>query len=638
MGGFVSKPIKTFLSKYTYNFQEQQMSLEIFKGSVKLENLILNEHEINNALKAAKVPFRLKFGVMKKFEINLSFLGTKLETMKVEDFIVILGPVIHENDKFDEKELRDMTKIVINNILNIESNNNNCMFLDPELFLKSFKDNKSQIEQPKKSESKDSSKSEKGPNIFGSEIIELVKGLLNCDIVIENFYLIYEDSFNFISSTTSLPTFQLITQFKNISFKSDQITKHTDKEGVFKGFMNIGAFLTKSGTWNVSDMAYWTFTTEFVKVSFSTGNPFFINDDSDNKLISQKNIAMVYSRFKETLSNYMNSSFDLLLLTGAVLDFILFYKEGSLVPIHAAFLFLNLGKINIKLESEKLSIILDVLFHIKTYSIVRNLDPVLTKFSFMTKDQLNKLASELGLVPNEKTALKKLNRIIFVEQLKTVIHLQRFNKLLKLGYDPQTAQLIVFRYYCLESQLYSLIFGEQLPELLKTELSSPKTNKKPEQGGDLDSTLKAFLKNDTSMIINKVHFHFRFHFDLIRDIIKKGAGIPENTLNIRNFSVDVFKPVGPLKVKVKLIFDKIGFSNYHKIASSTVSTSRSIFGKPSENKSQSSNSIEQVFEWAQTSLLVNFSLQEDQHSRLVYIFGVESIIGKVVIIYLSLIF
>ncbi len=38
------------------------------------------------------MPFVLKFGILKKFNLKLSIIGAKLERLDVEDLILILGP------------------------------------------------------------------------------------------------------------------------------------------------------------------------------------------------------------------------------------------------------------------------------------------------------------------------------------------------------------------------------------------------------------------------------------------------------------------------------------------------------------------------------------------------------------------
>ncbi len=58
--------------------------------------------------------------------------------------------------------------------------------------------------------------------------------------------------------------------------------KHSDKDGVFKGFMNVSSFLQRSGTWSISDTAYWNISMESFELSFLFGDPFFINNDTDN--------------------------------------------------------------------------------------------------------------------------------------------------------------------------------------------------------------------------------------------------------------------------------------------------------------------------------------------------------------------
>ena len=42
MGGFINKSFNKFLSEYTYNYDKEQLNFKLFSGSMKLENLFLN--------------------------------------------------------------------------------------------------------------------------------------------------------------------------------------------------------------------------------------------------------------------------------------------------------------------------------------------------------------------------------------------------------------------------------------------------------------------------------------------------------------------------------------------------------------------------------------------------------------------
>jgi hypothetical protein len=75
MGGIVSKNVKEVLQKYTFNFEPEQFSLNIFKGMAKIENLLLNHHKINEHLNQLNFPVNLRFGLLKRFELKVSYLS-----------------------------------------------------------------------------------------------------------------------------------------------------------------------------------------------------------------------------------------------------------------------------------------------------------------------------------------------------------------------------------------------------------------------------------------------------------------------------------------------------------------------------------------------------------------------------------
>lgn len=75
MGGYLNRQINSFLEKYTYNFEKDQFNLKLLQGSGKIENLFLNSKELNKILELNKIPLSLKFGLLKKFEIKVSYFS-----------------------------------------------------------------------------------------------------------------------------------------------------------------------------------------------------------------------------------------------------------------------------------------------------------------------------------------------------------------------------------------------------------------------------------------------------------------------------------------------------------------------------------------------------------------------------------
>ena len=91
MGGFLSKTVTDMLSKFTFNFEQEQFNLNIFWGKARVDNLFLNTQKINQILSDNKVPLKLQFGLLKWFDINLSFMSQRIESILIDQLILIFG-------------------------------------------------------------------------------------------------------------------------------------------------------------------------------------------------------------------------------------------------------------------------------------------------------------------------------------------------------------------------------------------------------------------------------------------------------------------------------------------------------------------------------------------------------------------
>ena len=237
MGGYLSGPIKEVLVKYTYNFEDNQLNFELLKGNIKIENLVINESEINKKLEQSKLPYKLKFGILKKFELKLSIIGARLDSLKVEDLILIIGPNERESEKFSEQENREMVLMGIQNIIFQNTREGPEKYLDPNVWLRNEKNS---LNNPQSklvpTRTPNSEKSEEdGFNFLGIELVEIIKNFLDCNITIENVNIIFEDSYQFISNDNHSDNFQALIQLKKLCFRSQDIIKSTDKNGIFKG-------------------------------------------------------------------------------------------------------------------------------------------------------------------------------------------------------------------------------------------------------------------------------------------------------------------------------------------------------------------------------------------------------------------
>jgi hypothetical protein len=664
MGNIVSAPIKTILSKYTYNFQSQQLNLEILKGRFQLEHLIINDKEINALLAENGLPVRLKFGVLKKFDLKLSIMGAKLERLDVEDLILILGPAESYDQKFEGEEEQEMYNLILKNYIAKMKNSKQTSYLNPNVFiekerkrkitemekrLKIEKSKKEQEDKAKKAPPKDPNKS---INLMGIEIFQLIKNVLDCSINIQNVYIIYEDNLDFLYSQEDLSSFIVTLHLKQLKFQNDVVTKHTDKDGIFKNFMNISAFLQKSGTWSLSDTAYWSITLESFNFFFTIGNPLFINDYDNNRLITLQNVGAVYKKFEEAMRANRQNAFDVFTLTRVACDFIIFYKETSKIPIHGVFLFFDMGNINFKIEIHKIAVLMDVASHFQTMAIAKELELVKPKFKILTPAAFDQMALRLKLSYEHKGYLKAINRVVIREYLSELFYISRYNELVRDKISPEEAKTIVLTNFCKESRIYKLIFGDQLPEMLLTEgkkvnlngEAKAETKKAPEilkPPTEVPVDTKNLKDNEMVLILGKIHMHVRLQLNLTLKILSPKTIITENSLIVDGLIVDILKPVGHLKTKLHLTLNKLAMSYNRTLFKSIAKSKMAIFDNIQAQRLDRSMAVENsenLLELKPTSMSFEFNLEEGRNNKTIYMVYSSIKIGQMIYNYVPLVF
>lgn len=664
MGNFVSAPIKTLLTKYTYNFQSQQLNLEILKGRFQLENLVINEKEINAALAGSQIPVRLKFGLLKKFDLKLSIIGAKLERLEVEDLIIILGPAESYDPKFEGEEEQEMYSLVLKNYIAKLKGAKQGSYINPNVFIekerkrkqeeleKRLKIEKIQREKEEKAKKEPPKDPQKAINIMGIEIFQIIKNFLDCSINIQNVFIIYEDNLDFLFSQEDLSSFILTLHLKQLKFENDQVTKYTDKEGIFKNFMNISAYLQKSGTWSLSDTAYWNITVESFNFSFSAGNPLFITDNDTNRLVNLQNVGAVLQKFYETLRLNRENSFDVFSLTRVALDLIIFYKETSKIPIHGVFLFFDLGNINSKLEIHKSAILMDVASHFQTMALAKQFDLVRPKFRVLTPVTFEAMATRLKLSYDQKGYLRLVNKLVIKEYLSELVYLLRYNELLRLKIKPDEARTIVLTTFCRDSNIYKLIFGDQIPEMLKAEgakvkltssATDPKQKTEPllKPPTEVPVDTKSLKDNETVLILGKIHLHLRLQLNIMISIFSPKTMVTENNLIVDGLIIDVLKPVGHLKTKMILTLNKLSMS-YNKALFRPISKAKvAIFNNIQSNRLDRSMAVENsenLLELKPTSMSFEFNLEEGKNLKMITMIYASIKIGQLIYNYVPVVF
>lgn len=80
-------------------------------------------------------------------------------------------------------------------------------------------------------------------NIFGVELLDTIKNLLDCKIQIENIYIVYENNLDFLYTRDNidLTNFNFTIYLKQFVFQSNDLRQHC-VDGVFKNYMNLQKF------------------------------------------------------------------------------------------------------------------------------------------------------------------------------------------------------------------------------------------------------------------------------------------------------------------------------------------------------------------------------------------------------------
>lgn len=230
MGGYISKQLSSVIQDFTYNFEKEQFNLNLFQGSFRTENLFINSARVNDALRQRGLPFSLRFGLLKKFDVSVSYFSQRIESVVVDSLILILGESeenLYTNHAPQEEQDKYIQKLLTHLKSNYQKRSAD--------FRKEFegdpcmrREDKSSPKEPKKETPGTKLNS---PEILSYELLDIIKNLLNCRITIGNVYVVYENNIDFMNSGTdlNLKQFNLTMYLKQLEFKSEQIEKYLDK-------------------------------------------------------------------------------------------------------------------------------------------------------------------------------------------------------------------------------------------------------------------------------------------------------------------------------------------------------------------------------------------------------------------------
>lgn len=644
MGNILSTKIKDLLAQYTYNFNNQQITLELLKGHFMLENLVINENKINEIFKKLDLPFRLKFGLLRRFEMKLSIISAKLETLNIEDFVLIFGPAEEELEKFEGAEEVAIYNIILKNHIAILKNNpSSASYLDPELFAETARIRMQKMKEEKEAKLKKDAEAEKRRkktpaeasketmNILGIEIFELIKNFLDCSISVQNIFIIYEDTLPDLATHENLEQFIVMMTFNKFAFCNREIVKDTDKDGIFKNFMNVSEFLKKSGTWSSSDLAYWNITFESFSLTFQTNNPLYITSVELNKMLDINNAPIVLAKFYETKEiNKSRNSFKVVSLERISFDIIIFYKDSATIPVHAVFLLFDLGKIEFNLEAYKMSTLFDVVSYFQTKTIAKSFEIIRPKFKILTQARFDFIASKLKLSSDQRSYLADIRRLVVREYLDQINYILKYKAMLKNNVDPELGRLLILNKFCQESRMYRLLFGPKVPDSLKLQpehiielFKVKKPADKPVTPPiDPNKPLESLNKHPAVLILNKIHFHVRVQLQLQLNIYALNTSTIENSFIIDTFTLDLLKPNGNLKGKIFVSMNKIALTYNKALFASTSKPKPAIFnnlGKSKLDKSFTQNNVDNMFEIKSTSLTFEVNLQESINFSKIYL-------------------
>ena len=228
--------IDKVLSQYFTNYDKNNLKLGLLSGKIVLENLYFNVEKINRQLELADVPIKLKYGLLTKLEIKISYMNIQLERLNIKDLILILEPsvsyVSQIEDQLSDTAVKNLLKHLMKNFENMRKGR----ALQPNPYLNDFE--KQEIEARKEAiknrimhkpqqnpRNRQDEEEEEPVNILGSDLYELIFRRLEFFIDIEDVVIYYEydkrNKMNSLDKTGSFKnSFSLMFNMKGLSFRS----------------------------------------------------------------------------------------------------------------------------------------------------------------------------------------------------------------------------------------------------------------------------------------------------------------------------------------------------------------------------------------------------------------------------------
>ena len=267
-----------------------------------------------------------------------------------------------------------------------------------------------------------------------------------------------------------------------------------------------------------------------------------------------------YSKFNALKNNY--DSFNLVDLKSVSTDFILFYKEGSQIPLHATFVNFDCQAADVNVELEKCEILLDISAYFNNMLISHKFRSIKPRFRILTRQEREELVRFHGF---NELELKRFNRLVIKEYFKGVFHLMRYQDFCSHKLLPQHAKTLVLKKHCRFSKLHLLQYGSQYPayfdrysfQQLFREREQRKDRKKKEDKAKgiqqiLQEQGRALSNRKEVRVLSKIHIHLRCRMNLKLNILKRESKEPMHTLYIHDGVLDLMNPIANLRLKVMM--------------------------------------------------------------------------------------
>ena len=193
----IKSKIDKLLQDYFYNYNPETLKLGIFSGNITLQDLNFNTQKINEDLKLADIPIRLKVGILSTLKIKISYLNLQLESLSIEDLILVIEPTPEHMSNIEEPHTETQKEQFLTHLLKnfskfkkgekLQKPKTEFLSNEHQEYLSRSSIGETQVEKSKEERKKmiDDAKKEK-MNILGFDLYEIIFGRLEFKIEISN--------------------------------------------------------------------------------------------------------------------------------------------------------------------------------------------------------------------------------------------------------------------------------------------------------------------------------------------------------------------------------------------------------------------------------------------------------------------